>query len=376
MTLFKITKYFLSFLRRQESSSDYGIVQKDSCLRRNDGLVFLLLLMSFSSIAQFGGPSPVKVAKVQEVMMAPVRKIPANVQAKFISTIKAESKGVVINLVDVGSFIKQGEMIAELSDTQSKLREQELSDAVASASARFRFFQSENSRLTDLLSKSLISQSELDQNQSEYLSAKSEQAQAKSRHEQYKDQVTKLTITAPFSGSVMQQFAQPGQLLNSGDNVIEFMQAGNIEVVVNIPFKYKSTIKHKAIWQILTQSGEKIPATISKFIPAATGMSRTIEVHLSIEDNNLWSGEAVNVLVPTQASKKVITVPRDALVIRKNGAYVFIVKDNKAHKIDVTTGMAQDELIEVSGLLSVNDKVIIRGNERLRPKADVKILNN
>ena len=337
--------------------------------------LLLSLVFVVNVHAQFNGPAPVKVAKVQEFMMAPIRKIPASVQAKFISTIKAESKGIVNSLVDVGSFVEHGEALAELSDTQAALREQELNNAVSSASARFDFLKSENARLKDLVGKNLISNSELEQNQSDYLAAKGNLAQVQSRFDQYIDQVTKLTIYAPFDGHVMQQHAQPGQLLNFGDSVIEFMQAGNLEVVVNVPYKYKSQINNQAIWDVQTEEGRIIKAPISRFIPAATGMSHTVEVHLAVNDEDIWSGEAVTVFVPKQEKTQVMAIPRDALVIRGSGTFVYTVVENKAHKIDVKVGMAQGDLIEITGKLSLDDVVITRGNERLRPQAVVRVIN-
>ncbi len=47
-------------------------------------ITFIALLISFNLYAQFGGPAVVKVEKVQKLMMAPVRKIPALVEAKYI----------------------------------------------------------------------------------------------------------------------------------------------------------------------------------------------------------------------------------------------------------------------------------------------------
>ena len=120
---------------------------------------------------------------------------------------------------------------------------------------------------------------------------------------------------------------------------------------------------------------KKINAKIKGFVRAAQGSSRTIEVRLSVTSLDLWSGEAVNVLVPTQAKQEVIAVPRDALVIRNNGAYIVTVVENKSHKVDVVTGMAQGELIQVSGLVSEGDQVIIRGNERLRDQQDLQIID-
>jgi len=344
--------------------------------RLHQTTISILLIFSMNSFAQFGGPTAVKVREVEELMMSPVRKIPANVQAKFISTIKAESRGVLTRMAEIGGMINQGDVLAELIDTQSKLREQELQDAVNSARAKYTFLKSENTRLKDMLVNNLISQSQLDQSKSDYISAQSDLAQSISRFNQHKDQMTKLNIVAPFDGHVMQQFAQPGQLLSSGDNVLEFMQAGNLEVVVNVPFKYKAQISNGAVWQVKTADNRIIDTTIRRFIPAATGNSRTIEVHLTINDTSLWSGESVNVLVPIQARTKVIAVPRDALVIRKNGSFIYTVVDNKSHKVDVITGIAQEDMIAVKGLLSPGDVVIVRGNERLRNDQEVKVLAN
>ncbi len=338
-------------------------------------IFFLFLITTQFSMAQHGGPSPVRVAKVEQRMMAPIRKIPAIVQAKVIASIKAESRGVVNRLVEIGTLVKKGETLAELTDTQSKLRSQELQDAVKSSKARYNFLKAEKARLQDLVEKNLISKTELEQNNSDFLSAKSELAQAQSRLKQYQDQITKLTIVAPFNGHVMQQFTQVGALLNSGDNVVELMQTDNLEVVIFVPIKYKNQLKINAVWKIQTEQTGELEAKISKFTPAAVGNSHTIEVHLITAATNLWAGESVNVLVPTKQSREVVAVPRDALVIRRSGVFVYVVKENKAHKVDVTTGVAQGNFIEVNGQLSLSDTVITRGNERIRPQAEVTVIN-
>ncbi len=337
-------------------------------------LVSFLLVAQFS-LAQQGGPSPVKVATVELIKMSPVRKVPAMVQAKVIATIKAESKGVVNELLDIGSFVTKGAVLAELTDTQSKLRSQELQDAVKSSKARYQFFKAEKARLADLVAKNLISKTELEQNQSDFLSAQSELAQSQSRLNQYKDQITKLTIVAPYDGYVLQQLTQVGALVNSGDSIVEFMQADNLDVTVFVPFKYKTQIKNQAVWKVQTEQGKQYDAVISKFTPAAVGNSHTVEVHLNLSNVNLWSGEPVNVIVPTQTPREVVAVPRDALVIRRSGTYVYTVIDAKAVKVDVQTGMASGEMIEVTGDLKVGQTIIIRGNERIRPGSEVNVIN-
>ncbi len=336
-------------------------------------LVSFLLVAQFS-LAQQGGPSPVKVATVELIKMSPVRKIPATVQAKVVATLKAEFRGVVISLLDVGSFVKKGGTVAELTDTQSKLRSQELQDAVKSSQARYEFLKAEKTRLQDLVKKNLISKTELEQNKSDYLSAQSELAQSRSRLNQYKDQVTKLTITAPYDGYVLQQMTQIGALLNSGDSVAELMQADNLEVVVFVPVKYKLQIKKQAQWKVITEQGKQYNANVTQFTPAAIGPSHAVEVHLKLDQSTLWSGEPVSVVVPTQTPREVIAVPRDALVIRRSGVYVYTVVDGKAIKVDVQIGMTSGEMIEVTGV-KVGQSIIIRGNERIRAGSEVNVIN-
>jgi multidrug efflux pump subunit AcrA (membrane-fusion protein) len=74
--------------------------------------------------------------------------------------------------------------------------------------------------------------------------------------------------------------------------------------------------------------------------------------------------------------RKVLAVPRDALVLRRAGTAVYRISDDQsAQRIEVTTGIASGNLIEVQGDLSRGDQVVVRGGERLRPGQKVSILN-
>jgi len=67
--------------------------------------------------------------------------------------------------------------------------------------------------------------------------------------------------------------------------------------------------------------------------------------------------------------------PRDALVLRHNGSFVFRINtENKAERIEVEIGDSSGELVSVSGALAEGDRVAIRGAENLREGADVKII--
>jgi multidrug efflux pump subunit AcrA (membrane-fusion protein) len=68
-------------------------------------------------------------------------------------------------------------------------------------------------------------------------------------------------------------------------------------------------------------------------------------------------------------------VPRDALVLRRDGSYVFRINgEDKAERIKIDIGESSGELVAVQGNLAEGDRVAVRGAENLREGAAVKIL--
>ena len=64
----------------------------------------------------------------------------------------------------------------------------------------------------------------------------------------------------------------------------------------------------------------------------------------------------------------IISLNAPALVIRQDGTKVFRVNENGiAEVIPVKTGMANNTYIEIKNGINIGDRIVIRGNERLRP---------
>ena len=83
----------------------------------------------------------------------------------------------------------------------------------------------------------------------------------------------------------------------------------------------------------------------------------------------------MSVAVPIRARQVSLTIPRDALVLRSNGVFVFRVNsDNIAERVEVEIGDSAGDLVAVRGALQEGDRVAIRGAENLRDGAVVKTL--
>jgi len=115
-------------------------------------------------------------------------------------------------------------------------------------------------------------------------------------------------------------------------------------------------------------------ATVKTLVPVGDVVSRLYEIRLNFQETGWMAGHAVRIKVPTAKPQNVLVVPRDALVIRENILKVFRIReDNTAEVVFVETGIAYENLIEIIGEINEGDKIVIRGNERLRPQQQVNI---
>ena len=60
-------------------------------------------------------------------------------------------------------------------------------------------------------------------------------------------------------------------------------------------------------------------------------------------------------------------VPESAVVTNLEKRFVIRLRDNKAELIDVKNGISQDDKIEIFGMLSEGDTLLLRGTDEIKP---------
>ncbi len=98
-----------------------------------------------------------------------------------------------------------------------------------------------------------------------------------------------------------------------------------------------------------------------------------VELRIALADRSLRVGTPVRVEIAPRNLKPVVTVPRDAVILREGASYVMRVgKDNTAERVAVNLGPGRDNRVQIDGLLQAGDRVVVRGGERLEPGQAVK----
>jgi RND family efflux transporter MFP subunit len=326
--------------------------------------------------AQMGGPALVKVSVASVRDMASETLVPGTVVSRNDARLSAEVDGRLTSVADVGSVFASGEVVAEIEGTALRLQMAELEAEVTRAEARLRFLDSEEKRFETLAQSNLAAITQLEQTQSDRDVARGDLQVAKARLEQTADRLARTRIRAPFDGVVVERLMTPGERAVEGSNVVRLVDQQNLEVVARAPLEYFSFVRPGQLLNIRA-GADMAQAEVRTVVAVGDENTHQFELRLDLVDSPFPVGQTLRIAVPTSDSREVLTVPRDALVLRPEGHSIFIVDaNNQAQQITVTVGTGQGDDIEVLGGVSAGDRVVIRGNERLQPGQAVTILDS
>src|SRR6266851_2603784 len=85
-------------------------------------------------------------------------------------------------------------------------------------------------------------------------------------------------------------------------------------------------------------------------------------------DATLTDGQTVRVVLEDSKVPSMIAIPQAAIAIDQAGSYVYVVNDkNVAEQRRIKTGVSRDGLTAVTEGLKAGEKVIVQGQQRVRP---------
>lgn len=316
----------------------------------------------------------VSVAKAFITSIAPQSTVPGTVVSRNDAKLAAEVTGRLIDVSDVGTVVKSGDVVAIIEDTQLLLKRDEQRAEVNRAQARLKFLENEEKRFVTLAESNLAAATKLDETRSDRDVSRGDLQVARSRLAQIEDQLSRTRITAPFGGIVVERLMMPGERVNTGSDVVRLVDQQHLEVIARAPLDYFSFVRPKQVLVIKTETAN-ITGTVRTVVAIGSENTHQFELRLDIEANRFPVGQTVRVSVPVSNARQALVVPRDALVLRPEGITVFVIdKDNKARQVAVTTGVGTGDNIEVNGDIEDGAVVVIRGNERLTTGQSVSIM--
>jgi RND family efflux transporter MFP subunit len=332
-------------------------------------LLLISVLFSLAVRAQQPAASSVRVDEVRQTAFTPTVEIVGSIYSRNNVQLTAGANGRLDWVAEPGSFLLKGEEVAHIDPQPLKLQQAEQQVTIRRAKINQQYLKRELARLAELRQTNSASVFQFDQTKSQYELAGADLEIAQLKLKQIEDQLSRTIVKAPFEGVITERMREAGGEINRSDVLVQMLDTENLEGRIFVPVKYLPFIRHTKEVKV-TSGDNSLVASIKSIIPAADMRSQSFELRVTLpkEANNIWAaGQHIKANLPVQNTQKMLTVHRDALILRQNGTYVVVIDNEQiAHRLKVEVGKGKDEWVSVKNdKLQAGDKVAIRGAERL-----------
>jgi RND family efflux transporter MFP subunit len=309
-------------------------------------------------------------------------QLPGTLQGFVQAPIAARASGYLKRWhKDIGSRVKQGELLAEIETPEI---DQQLSQAMAArqqAASSLDLARSTLERWESLRRKDVVSQQEVDERRSAEAQARANLAAADANVERLKQLEGFKRVLAPFAGVITKRNVDVGDLIDAGGGagraLFVLAQTDPLRVYVNVPQSYAQLVKpgqHVVVTQTeLRGSGFKGEIVRTSASIDATSRTMQVEIALPNKDGVLLPGAFVQVALELLPSG-VMTIPTNALMIRAEGTRVAAVgADGRVQLRAVRVGRNYGESIEILDGVAAGERLVLNPPDSLNEGDEVSV---
>ncbi len=342
-------------------------------MNRQGSIIVLTSTLALLGTARAADAPPVPVV----VTEARVQNFAANLTAtgtvvsRNDARISGEVGGTLAWIAEPGATVKRGATVARIDGERLRLALRDNEAAVKRLEAQLQLLTTQRKRLQTL--GNVVSQSQLDEAVSREHMAEQDVEQARVARDRASLDLDRATVRAPFDGIVAERLQQSGEFVAGGTPLLRLVNDRDLEVVARAPLTTADAVSAGAIAQ-LVDGDRKATGTVRAVIPVGDERSRMVELRIALADPSWRVGAPVRVEIAPRNLKAVVTVPRDAVILRQGASYVMRVKaDNTAERVAVNIGPGHANQVQIDGTLQAGDRIVVRGAERLQPGQAVKV---
>ena len=325
----------------------------------------VLLATCLPAAAQGFPPAAVIVAEVLRQPIEEEIRLVGTVRPRRVSLVAAQTDGLVVErLREDGDHVGAGDPIFRLANDQ-------LQAALVEARADVEWRSFEHRQSEALYRTEAASEEEM-------RAAAYQLARARAKLQDLKSQDSDLLIRAPFSGYLIRSFTEVGQWLNRGGQVVRLISTDTVRVYVDVPERHIGALRVGDAAQVFVAAlgGDPLAGRIAVLPAEGYPESHSFPVVVGVDNRGgrLRSHMSAEVSFAAVQADSVILVHKDALVNSPMGQAVYLAVEGKAEMRPVRIGQAHQGYVAVEGDLPPGALAIVRGNERLQPGQDVRVV--
>ena len=329
--------------------------------------------------------------------------------------------------VDMGSYVKRGQMIVRLDDVDSKLRVQQQQAQLEQMKASLRQAEEKvgvrpgqsfnlnsipevaNAKVAlDLAEKNLrrsekliesgdISRAQYDQqkaqrdqlrevyesalslarqNYAAVMTARANVANAESQLNLARRSLSYALVFSPIDGFVSERTADLGEYVSPTNKVATIVRINPLRVRIDIPEQAIPAINVGQSVSVTTSAwpDKNFSGRIARVSPNVTPSSRTLTVEAEIENSSgaLKPGQFATIRILQSRAQPAVLVPARAVRTEAGVSRVFVIKDGHVQERVVQLGQTEGDLIQIKNGIAGDELVATSNIEQLGDGMAVK----
>jgi RND family efflux transporter MFP subunit len=332
-----------------------------------------------------------------------------------------QTSGKVVAIgVDIGSYVKRGQMLVQLDDAELKLRVDQAAAQVEQAKAAVRqaeekiglrsgqafdpnrvaevaaakvafdlaeknlrraekliesgdvsrsFYDEQRARRDQLKEQYEVALAQARQNYAGVDVSRTNVANAQAALALARKSLSYAIIPAPIDGFVSERTADLGEYVSPQQKVVTIVRTNPLRIRIDIPEQAIPEVKVGQSVSITTSAwpDKNFAGRVARIAPNVSATSRTLNVEAEIENSGgaLKPGQFATVRILQERADPAVLVPARAVVNEAGVSRVYVIKDGHAEQRLVQTGQTDGDLIEIRSGVAADELVATSNLEQL-----------
>ncbi len=298
-------------------------------------------------------------------------------QHKYITVGTKQFGQIVEEPIEEGQHIKKGDLLARIDDTEYKAQLHQYMADRELALADIKLYSAQAERERELYKNGVVSRDQLDITENKLAEAQATLKKDENAIDYWQTQVSQCIVRSPINGLVLSKTHEVGDMIFYGSQPTAGAGTADIatladtedmraEVDINESDIAKVTMGMPASVILDAYPDRSFDARVVKIYPEADRQKGTVkvEVHIIKPDLAIIKPEmSVKISFlggsPVKQEAPLILVPKKAVVDEGSQKYVWVVRDDIAHRVDVSLGREFQDGVQVLQGLTGGEIVIV-----------------
>ncbi|RCR67472.1 efflux RND transporter periplasmic adaptor subunit [Larkinella punicea] len=280
--------------------------------------------------------------------------------------------------VDIGSVVRQGQVLAILDAPEQQARLTEARSRWEAAKSKLGTSRDAYERLRRAANTpGVVSASELERGRNQMRADSADVQVAHYSVQALQDMADYLVLRAPFGGVVTRCNVDPGAYVGNPTDkpVLEMENNRTLRLRVAVPEALTGShlTGNKVRFSTRAVPNQQYDAVLVRKTDRIDVDTRSEIWEFSVDngDHQLKSGMYTDVVLDLGRTKPSFAVPFSAVVTTLERKFVIRIKGGQTQWVDVRPGLTLPDKVEIFGALNESDTLVLKGNEELKPDSKV-----